>query len=94
MQLEVTESAFLDQPAQAAKVLARLCGLGVRIALDDFVQMGQAIGLELVAEGVEIQEHLRALIAVRCGSVQGYLLGRPMPTNRVTAVLNQQLGKE
>lgn len=74
-------------------MLARLCGLGVRIALDDFVQMGQAIGLELV-EGVEIQEHLRALIAVRCGSVQGYLLGRPMPTNRVTAVLNQQLGKE
>ena len=42
------------------------------------VQMGHTLQLEVVAEGVERQEQVEALLALGCDSVQGFHLGRPM----------------
>ena len=45
--------------------------------------LGRSLRLKLVAEGVELQEQLRWLRAEGCGEVQGFLLGRPMGSNRI-----------
>ena len=41
--------------------------------------MGQALGLSVVAEGVETEEQLDFLVENGCEEFQGYLLGRPVP---------------
>jgi diguanylate cyclase (GGDEF)-like protein/PAS domain S-box-containing protein len=40
-------------------------------------QLGQHLGIEVVAEGVETEEHLGILDDIGCNMGQGYLLGRP-----------------
>ena len=43
------------------------------------VEMGHALGLEVVAEGVEREEEKALLIDLGCDLLQGYLFGRPQP---------------
>ncbi|MGQ9371521.1 putative bifunctional diguanylate cyclase/phosphodiesterase [Azospirillum sp. ST 5-10] len=43
------------------------------------IAMAHALGLEVVAEGVETTEQLLFLRAYRCDHAQGYLMARPMP---------------
>jgi len=43
------------------------------------IGLGQAFGLRVVAEGVEVPEQARHLVDLGCPIVQGYGLGRPMP---------------
>jgi len=43
------------------------------------VALGHSLNLEIVAEGVETVEQKQFLIRLGCTSLQGYLLGRPMP---------------
>jgi diguanylate cyclase (GGDEF)-like protein len=43
------------------------------------LQLAHALGLVLVAEGVEDELTLRALAALGCDTVQGYHLSRPLP---------------
>jgi EAL domain-containing protein (putative c-di-GMP-specific phosphodiesterase class I) len=43
------------------------------------VGMGQSLGLELVAEGVEDAEQATALRQMGCHLAQGWLYGRPVP---------------
>ena len=43
------------------------------------VQMGQNLGLKVIAEGVEDQETLQRLQAMGCAEGQGYLWSRPVP---------------
>lgn len=47
--------------------------------VEALVKMAQALGLEVVAEGVETAEHARALAAMGCHLLQGYYFDRPMP---------------
>lgn len=51
------------------------------------VQMGQALGLEVVAEGVERAEQLDALRALQCDAAQGFYLGRPMSPRRAAGLV-------
>ena len=43
------------------------------------VAMGKALGLRIVAEGVEEEHQAEALSTLGCHDLQGFLLGRPMP---------------
>lgn len=43
------------------------------------VQMGHALGLRVIAEGVESPAQLEALQEMECDEAQGFLLGRPVP---------------
>jgi diguanylate cyclase (GGDEF)-like protein len=45
------------------------------------VDLGHAMGLKVVAEGVEDESALRALRALGCDLAQGYLLSRPLPAH-------------
>jgi diguanylate cyclase (GGDEF)-like protein len=57
----------LDTGAEAAAIL--LCVINV----------GRALGLQVIAEGVETEEQARFLRSAGCHQMQGYLFGRPVP---------------
>ncbi|NIA54441.1 EAL domain-containing protein [Massilia sp. TW-1] len=119
LELELTESALIDDTEQSVDVLRRLKRLGVTLALDDFgtgysslsylkrfpvdvlkldrsffleqsldangdefvsalVHMAHALGLKVVAEGIETEDVMESLRACRCDEAQGYLFARPM----------------
>ncbi|MCK7471748.1 MAG: EAL domain-containing protein [Desulfomicrobium escambiense] len=41
--------------------------------------MGKALGLKVLAEGIQTAEQLAFLRAQGCDEAQGYLIGKPMP---------------
>ena len=45
------------------------------------IDLGHALGLEVLAEGVESRAQLDTLRALGCDEVQGYLLSRPLPAD-------------
>jgi diguanylate cyclase (GGDEF)-like protein/PAS domain S-box-containing protein len=47
------------------------------------VSLAQAMGLQVVAEGVESAEQWAALRKIGCAAFQGYLFGRPTPLDEV-----------
>jgi diguanylate cyclase (GGDEF)-like protein len=52
------------------------------------INLAHALGLWVVAEGVESQADRRALEALDCDAVQGYLLSRPVPIEVITDSLS------
>jgi predicted signal transduction protein with EAL and GGDEF domain len=60
--------------------------------------LGRSLGLDIVAEGVETPSQLEALRRLRCGFVQGYLLGKPMSPENARRLLEDgtrlPLGRE
>jgi diguanylate cyclase (GGDEF)-like protein/PAS domain S-box-containing protein len=119
LELELTESALIEDTEQSVDVLRRLKGLGLTLALDDFgtgysslsylkrfpvdvlkldrsffleqsqdangdeivaalVHMAHALGLKVVAEGIETEDVMDTLRDCRCDEAQGYLFARPM----------------
>ncbi len=121
LEIEVTETALLDDSANAIAELDALRALGLRIALDDFgtgysslahlrafpfdkikidgsfvrdaihrpdcaavvhavAELGARLGVTTVAEGVETEAHLDLVRREGCSQVQGFLVGRPMPS--------------
>ncbi len=46
--------------------------------VETIIALGQRLDLDIVAEGVENQEQLDALLSLGCSSVQGFLFARPM----------------
>lgn len=51
------------------------------------VALGQALGLRIVAEGVETDRQQDFLTRLGCDSLQGYLLGQPVPAEQFMAKL-------
>ena len=117
--LEVTETAVMRDVSAAARQLAELRELGVRVSLDDFgtgysslsqlrdlpidilkvdrsfvttlfkdrfgadllamiVHLGESLGIEVVAEGVESRDQARVLQRLGDVFVQGYLYSKPL----------------
>jgi predicted signal transduction protein with EAL and GGDEF domain len=51
------------------------------------VELGRALGLEVVAEGIERTDQRDALVRLGCRLGQGYLFGRPLGAEAAEAVL-------
>ncbi len=122
LEIEVTESLFMDDVNRTINTLERLNDVGIELAIDDFgtgysslsylrqfpidrlkidqsfirnalendddaaitkiiVSLGRALGIKVIAEGVETKEHEAFLKAQDCDEVQGYLYARPMPAD-------------
>ncbi|MCB0010347.1 MAG: EAL domain-containing protein [Anaerolineales bacterium] len=54
------------------------------------VAVGHSLNLNIVAEGVETEEQLSMIQELQCDEAQGYLLGRPMPADEISAQLLQK----
>lgn len=128
LELEITETALMQAPDQAAAVMRQLDRLGVRLSMDDFgtgysnlaqllalplsqvkidrsllanierseqkrsvlraiIALGNALGVELIAEGIETEAQLEFLRAEACPLGQGFLLGRPMPAEQACQLM-------
>jgi diguanylate cyclase (GGDEF)-like protein len=126
--LEVTEGAVEQDPELAARILAALKDLGVKLAIDDFgtgysslaglkhlpidtlklhesfvgelgrernqseivgavVELGHALGLGVVAEGVETARQLVQIRHLGFDGAQGYLFSAPVPEDEVQRLL-------
>ncbi|MEZ5813935.1 MAG: EAL domain-containing protein [Alphaproteobacteria bacterium] len=122
IELEVTESVFMDDIQHTIQTLQNLHAIGVELAIDDFgtgysslsylrqfpidrlkidqsfirnalnnpddasiartiIALGTALGLSVIAEGVETLEHEKFLIKEGCDEVQGFRYSRPVPAD-------------
>lgn len=50
------------------------------------IHLGRALGMEVVAEGVETETQLQALRLAGCSHLQGYYLARPMDAEDALAL--------
>lgn len=60
-----------------------------RIVTGAIIGLGAALGMAVLAEGVETQAQLNILRSAGCGQVQGFLLGRPMPEADIQPLLEK-----
>jgi diguanylate cyclase (GGDEF)-like protein len=67
--------------------LGRADGNGDVDAVGDAVELGHALGLKVVAEGVETDAQLVQLRDLGCDGAQGYLFSEPMPEEGVHSLL-------
>jgi len=56
-----------------------------------FVQLGSALGMETLAEGIEDRRDLETLQRANCDHGQGFLFSRPLPAGAVEDFLDAQL---
>jgi diguanylate cyclase (GGDEF)-like protein len=59
-----------------------------RALVRTILAMGESLGLEVVAEGVETIEQLAVLTQMGCSHVQGYLISRPVHANAMRGTLS------
>jgi diguanylate cyclase len=55
------------------------------------VAMGHALGLHVVAEGVETHAQMATLLTLGCRTAQGYLFAKPQSADQVSALLDTGL---
>ena len=58
-----------------------------RIITESIIYMVKKLGYETIAEGVETEEQFRYLNEIDCDNIQGYLLGKPMPSDKIDSLL-------
>jgi EAL domain-containing protein (putative c-di-GMP-specific phosphodiesterase class I) len=56
------------------------------------IQLGQRLGKEVIAEGVETEDQAALLKSMGCPDAQGYLFGRPMPLDDLQVWIKQRGG--
>lgn len=132
LQLEVTETAAMEDMEAVVQVLHELHAQGVESVIDDFgtghsslsrlkelpvstlkidrsfvagvteneddraivvavIALAHALGLEVVAEGVETEAQLETLRTFGCDLLQGYLFAQPLPAEAASALLQRGL---
>ncbi|MDH0749431.1 EAL domain-containing protein [Pseudomonas sp. GD03842] len=124
LELEVTESAVMDDPEQAIEQMHRLRELGLKLSIDDFgtgyssllrlkrmpvqklkidqgfvaglpeddddvaivnaiIALARAMGMRVLAEGIEHADQADFLLRNQCELGQGYWFARPMPAAQI-----------
>jgi EAL domain-containing protein (putative c-di-GMP-specific phosphodiesterase class I) len=58
--------------------------------VDAMIRIGKTLQLETVAEGVELVEQADRLRALKCDIGQGYLFSRPLPSDAISAFLQER----
>jgi PAS domain S-box-containing protein/diguanylate cyclase (GGDEF)-like protein len=58
-----------------------------RIVIETILALGRELGVRVVAEGIETEEHLNAFSEIGCRVGQGYLFSRPVPAEQLAVLL-------
>jgi len=61
-----------------------------KVFFQAIVSMAHALGMSVVAEGVETAEQLAILRGLDCNEVQGYFIARPMPAHEMAVLMAQR----
>jgi diguanylate cyclase (GGDEF)-like protein len=61
------------------------------ILVNTIIQMGQGFGLNIIAEGVESEEHYQFLLEHNCTQLQGYLFSKPLPAEEFEVLLKKEV---
>lgn len=61
-----------------------------KVIVSTIISMGQNLGLELIAEGVETSEQIEFLRSYKCVGVQGFLISRPLPAKDLENLLSEK----
>jgi diguanylate cyclase (GGDEF)-like protein len=67
-----------------------LVSVELRRLLASIVGIGEALGIEVLAEGVETQEHAQILAGLDCYFFQGFAFARPMEADAMDEFLRKQ----
>ncbi len=101
LQLEITESAAMDNPSRSFDMLDALHERGLHLYIDDkddaeiadaIIRLAHALGIRVVAEGVETAEQVAFLRERRCDEIQGYVVSKPLPPDKASEVFGRQYG--
>ena len=75
-------------PVDILKMDRSFVGSGENVALQSaIIALGQSLDLDVVAEGIELEEQERSLHDLGCRIGQGFLFARPMPSSDLAAFL-------
>ena len=84
---------IMSEPIKIIKIdRSLICGLSddkTRAVLADTIKMIKAIGIEIVAEGVETAETAQWLIDKGCDYIQGFYYAKPMPEDQYIEFLQK-----
>lgn len=58
------------------------------LLIGPIVDIGQKLGLSIVAEGVETEDQYNYLVKKRCERIQGYLFSKPLPGKEVLRLMD------
>ena len=61
--------------------------LSARSLVRTIIAMGEALGLDMVAEGVESIHQLQVLAELRCAKAQGFLISHPVPPDSMASTI-------
>jgi EAL domain-containing protein (putative c-di-GMP-specific phosphodiesterase class I) len=64
-------------------------GAGDAALVRSVVELGEALEMDIVAEGVEHQHQLDSLTDLNCGIGQGYYFGRPLDAEETGALIDR-----
>jgi EAL domain-containing protein (putative c-di-GMP-specific phosphodiesterase class I) len=62
-----------------------------RIITESIIDMVKALGFESIAEGVEDEQQYKYLHAIGCDVIQGFLLGKPCPSEMIDELLQKMI---
>lgn len=80
---QLQHGPFTELKVDQSFISKALTEEGSRAIVESSIQLGHRLGLKVVAEGVETEEQLEMILALGCEDVQGYLLGRPLPADKM-----------
>ena len=60
-----------------------------RVIMESIIELVKALGFESIAEGVENEKQYQYLHSIGCDVIQGYLLGKPLPTEEMEALIKE-----
>jgi len=58
-----------------------------KILIKAIIQMAHALGMTVIAEGVESIEQLEILQSLECDEIQGYLVSKPLPPDQIMQLM-------
>lgn len=62
-----------------------------KIIMESIIYMVKKLGYETVAEGVETKEQFEYLQSINCDNIQGFFLGKPMPSREIEELLQKSM---